>query len=467
MVQPSSPIAGTNDANPPANDANPPPGANDANPPPGANDANPPANDANPPPGANDANPPANDANSSTGANDAKPPAGANPPPGANDANPPAGTDVTISGSVIYDSVNRSAVEYWTTNTVTNGRITILAEEKTNRTSKSHYSSDGKQSNYFVEVQDPVTGIYRREIKPAGYVADLLPKWREAENRKIFYTYTENKTEDKTPARRKTFHKTKSGPVTKFHWFACHDQNQADQDTMSRNPTTKCCVEFEKEVGPQITLMNELKAKFMQSWDLQELIVLAAERDKMPIPQKRLPKKYTEKNLCYHNRNEVVDPFKREPSTWREIKNESYAERGITIDERAMSNGPVQYSGITTGEDGQPANRDIERIISLKLEKEKKITDLRFERIESEVHGLKNDLGKHTLYLEEILGLLKEKSPTTQTSGHTSAPISEKLKDTLGGFGNGSSVREGTLPPYTSPMPPQRRAAHIQPSIEV
>ena len=71
------------------------------------------------------------------------------------------------------------------------------------------------------------------------------------------------------------------------------------------------------------------------------------------------------------------------------------------------------------------------------------------------VHSLKNDMGKHTLCLEEILGFLKEKSPVTQTSDHSSVPISEKLKDTLGGVGNRLSVREGTLPPYTSPMPPQ------------
>lgn len=95
-----------------------------------------------------------------------------------------------------------------------------------------------------------------------------------------------------------------------------------------------------------------------------------------------------------------------------------------------MANGPVQYSGITTGEDGQLANRDIERIISQKLEKEKKITDLRFDRIESNIHGLKNDLGKHILYFEEILGLLMKKSPAAQTSGHNSVPISEKQRQT-------------------------------------
>ena len=53
---------------------------------------------------------------------------------------------------------------------------------------------------------------------------------------------------------------------------------------------------------------------------------------------------------------------------------------------------------------------------------------------------LQNEMGEHTQYLKEILGLLKGNSPATppvtQTNGHTTVPIGEKLKNAMGSFGS-------------------------------
>lgn len=311
---------------------------------------------------------------------DATPPANTTPPsnaiPLAN--TPPANTtppgNATISKSRIYDPINRSAVEYWKTTTVTEtyGRIRILAEEKTKRPSRSLYSSDGKQSNYIVEVQNPVTGKYMRKIVPTSYVSHLLPQWRQAENPMILYTYTEdNKTEEGEvkmeggmPAKKNIFKRDISGPLTKFHWFACRDRREADQDTMSRSPVTKCCVEFLNEDGPHVLLMNELKNKFLQSWELENIINESAKIDDNPTPKERTPQRYSEVNLLYHDPTENRDPLRREPKTWREIKDTSYAEKGITTPNRAMPDNPAQYSPIATGTSRQQAYWDAKKIFS-------------------------------------------------------------------------------------------------------
>ena len=394
-------------------------------------------------------------------------PEDSNGPKGGTSPTPPDG--LGFSG-IIFDAENKSATECWTKNnytTVTHGLITILVEEKTKRRSSSPLSIDGTQSNYIVEIWNPNTKTYHREIKSANYVADLLPQWRTAKNPMILYTYTaDDNTENRKPAEKNTFTK-QAGPVTKFHWFACRGLNQADLDTMARNPGTKCCIEFANLDGPRIALMTELP-KFMKKSDLGEFIELSADRDNMRTPKNWQPKRYIEKNLNYHDQKEIIDPLKQEPMTWRQIKNKSYAEQGITLDNRAMVTDPGSQLGAIATDKSGPPELYINRVISKELEKERKITNDRFERIESNVHGLQNKLGEHTQYFKEIIGMLKGNSPAappvTQTSGHTTVPIGGKLTNALGSFGNGSSVREDTLPPYGSPMPHQGTA--MKPSVE-
>ncbi|KAE8371270.1 hypothetical protein BDV26DRAFT_298936 [Aspergillus bertholletiae] len=334
------------------------------------------------------------------------------------------------------------------------GRFRILFQETTARKSKTKYAVDGYQCNFGVEKYNEEKRTYYREIVSAGKVADLLETWKRGHSGKKKMILT-------IGSRRKVFSRTDSGAVTVFHWFAYMEGAQRDKDKARRNPVIKCCVEFEKEEGPQIVPLTDLE-RLVDVSKLEKLFMYAHKRDGIPLPSKWTPKEWKEKNWAYHDMGDEKRILRGPPATWREIKEAVYEEEGIA---QSVSNRRFALGG----EGGSINDEHVKQTVREMLENERERTNARFQEIERDVQGVKSTLDGHGGYLQEILGLLKDKASGKDAESqarYTKLSISRKLQGALGGSGDKQQEREETLPAYESPSP-KRTENFVRPSIEV
>ncbi|KAL4860578.1 hypothetical protein BDV12DRAFT_204894 [Aspergillus spectabilis] len=227
------------------------------------------------------------------------------------------------------------------------------------------------------------------------------------------------------------FTKSKSGCVTIFHWYAFLPIQQADKDTMRRNPIVKCCVEFENLKGPQIVLLSKLR-DLMDEYSLQEELEAAAKRDGQVLPDDKQPKKFSEVNLAYDNPDAL---HKRKAETWRSAQERTYLEKGLPL-----------TGGVTFTNTGSNISQDnVKKFVAQQLDEERERNNFRFKKIENDLSDLRGALDSHQSYFEQIIGLLQGKS-TTASQG-TPNSISNKLHDVFGGTSS-AAERATPAPPY-------------------
>ncbi|PIG80688.1 hypothetical protein AARAC_012016, partial [Aspergillus arachidicola] len=324
----------------------------------------------------------------------------------------------------------------WPTYELPNGGA-LMAEKTTNRMD----SDKNPISYYLVELRVEVEGLgvlYQHKLVRYSDYPGEIDAWKEAAGEERCKFAATDKPDSKEKLRN-----GKSYEFERLDFIASLTPGSKDPTKGSqKRPETECIVAVKGHEKPIFLTMGEL-FRMVGKRKAESLIIFVCNRDGMSLPGKTEARRISYMNpACPDNTESLEFQEKNKPIP---------AQAVIQQSETAV---PDEY---------------LKRTVREMLAVEKQRVDVRFQKIESDVYGVKSTLHAHGGYLQSILSLLQENLPNKNpdTQPRDTIPVGRKLMDVLQGSGNSrQSEREQTLPPYTSPSP-EVAQQQVQRSIEV
>ncbi|KAE8396872.1 hypothetical protein BDV37DRAFT_289906, partial [Aspergillus pseudonomiae] len=324
----------------------------------------------------------------------------------------------------------------WPTYELPNGGA-LMAEKTTNRMD----SSKNPISYYLVELKVEVEGLgvlYQHKLVRYSDFPGEIDAWKEAagEERCKFAATDEPDSKEK-------LRNGKSYGFERLDFIASLTPGSKDPTKGSqKRPETECIVAVKGHEKPIFLTMGEF-FRMVGKRKAESLIIFVCNRDGMSLPGKTEARRISYMNPACPDNTESLE----------------FREKNKTIPAQAV----IQQSETAVHDEY------LKRTVREMLAVEKERVDVRFQKIESDVYGVKSTLHAHGGYLQSILSLLQENLPNKNpdTQPRDTIPVGRKLMDVLQGSGNSrQSEREQTLPPYTSPSP-EVAQQQVQRSIEV
>ncbi|KAE8421471.1 hypothetical protein BDV36DRAFT_292393 [Aspergillus pseudocaelatus] len=324
----------------------------------------------------------------------------------------------------------------WPTYELPNGGA-LMAEKTTNRMD----SDKNPISYYLVELRVEVEGLgvlYQHKLVRYSDYPGEIDAWKEAAGEERCKFAATDKPDSKEKLRN-----GKSYEFERLDFIASLTPGSKDPTKGSqKRPETECIVAVKGHEKPIFLTMGEF-FRMVGKRKAESLIIFVCNRDGMSLPGKTEARRISYMNPACPDNTESLE----------------FQEK----------NKPIPAQAVIQQSETAVPDEHLKRTVREMLAVEKQRVDVRFQKIESDVYGVKSTLHAHGGYLQSILSLLQENLPNKNpdTQPRDTIPVGRKLMDVLQGSGNSrQSEREQTLPPYTSPSP-EVAQQQVQRSIEV